>query len=298
MQAACLSNIGNVYYFQGDLDQAFRKYGEALEMNSRLGDRAGTARQNLNMGLVQLQQGNFREGLELLEVSATFFEAMGDQGNFALTLTNISQARLRIGEDDGAIKAAERALEIAKSIKHPLAESGALFRLGGAYLYQREFDKAKEVMLQALVIAEQANISRTVAALEAEMATLYYLKEDYAASRKHADRAQTVARELGDKTTLTRAAAYVGALTVNEGLFNAGISQIERQITKANDIGDVDLSMHLELLYAEALFKSDEEDDKKNGLEMLEKNLKLSEERELAPETKWIKELLAKCDSA
>jgi len=266
-------------------------------MNSRLGDNAGTARQNLNMGLVQLQQGNFREGLELLEVSATFFEAMGDKGNFALTLTNMSQARLTIGEDDGAIKSAEQALEIAKSIKHPLAESAALFRLGDAYLYRRDFDKAKEVMLQALVVAEKANISRTVAALEAEMATLYYLKEDYTSSRKHAERAQTVARELGDKTTLTRAAAYIGALTVHEGLFHAGVSAIERQISQANEIGDVDLSMHLDLLHAEILFKGGEEEDKKTGREMLEKNMKLAEERELAPEIKWIKELLSRCES-
>ncbi|MEW5924640.1 MAG: protein kinase, partial [Candidatus Zixiibacteriota bacterium] len=57
LQASCLSNIGNVNYYRSRFDLAFKHYEQALEISVKIGDRALSARQNLNMGLIHLLTG-------------------------------------------------------------------------------------------------------------------------------------------------------------------------------------------------------------------------------------------------
>jgi serine/threonine protein kinase/tetratricopeptide (TPR) repeat protein len=294
LQAACLSNIGNVYYFQGDLDMALRFYGQALEINSRLGDRAGSARQNLNMGLVQLQRGNQREGLDLLHTSASFFEAMGDQSNFALTLCNISEINLVLGEFEDSLDAAKKALNIAKRISHPLSELSANHHLGSIYLYNRDFDKASKHLQAALKIANANNMSRNIAGLQADTAKLHYLKGEPDLSTRHAKRAQTIAREIGDKPILSIASAYLAALSTHEGLYNAGIRQLRQQQRIAKEISDPQLNMHISILLGDVLYGSEREEDRSEGRQLLEKTREEAETLQLAPEIKWITEILEK----
>jgi len=288
LQAACLSNIGNVNYFKGDLDSALRFYGKAMAINDRLGDKAGTARQGLNMGLVQLQRGNHREGLELLNVSSTFFEALGDKANFALTLTNISQLRLTLGDAQEALKSAEQALSLAQEINHPLAESAAHHRLGAIHIYQQDYDSASTHLHKALEIAKTAKINRNVGALQVELAELHYFRNEFAFSRKHAERSQMIAREIGDSGTLCLAQGYIGLLTASEGLIHAGVRQLQQQQAKAKEIGDPILSMRINIIAGEALFRFGKEDDKVSGRTLLNSILAEARKSELFPETKRI----------
>lgn len=270
LQAACLSNIGNVYFFQGDLDRAFTHYGEALTINNEIGNRAGTARQNLNMGLIQLQRGNHKEGQELLKVSASFFEALGDRSNLAITLSNLSETSLMVGDIDGAIEHADRALAIAVEIESPLARSTAHHRLGMANFIRGNYELSSEHLTAALEIATANNMKRNIAGLEVELARLHFCQGQLDNAAGHARRAQTLAQEIGDKNTLCLASAYLGALSAAGGLYHAGVRQLDQQSKTARGLGDATLERHISFLLGKTLFQLGNDDDKTRGRGLLE----------------------------
>lgn len=292
MEAACLSNIGNVHYFKGDMETAVQFYGEALSINTKLGDQIGSARQSLNLGLIHLQQGTMQEGLEMLATAATFFEALGDKANLALTLSNVSQARLTLGMDEEAQTAAERSLALAREIRHPLAESAANHRLGAISAFRGDYEQASQYLHQALEIARDSGMNRNVAALEVELASIHFQQREFDSAKKHAGRGSALAKEIEDRSTMCLASSYLGAISALGGLLHAGTSQMRQQLSKAVDIGDKPLALQIQQLLGEVLYSRGNEGDREEGRLFLEDALDQATKSEQAPEIRRIRAIL------
>ncbi|KAA3631602.1 MAG: hypothetical protein DWP97_12640, partial [Calditrichaeota bacterium] len=84
LESACQANIGNIYYFKGDLKKAHHQYTKVLAVGERLGDTSIIARQNLNLGLIELMQSEYHIGLEKLINSSHAFHKLNDRTNYAL----------------------------------------------------------------------------------------------------------------------------------------------------------------------------------------------------------------------
>lgn len=294
LQAACLSNIGNVHYFRGELEDAYGYYEQALAINSRLGDQAGTARQNLNMGLIQLMRGNYKSGLELLDRSAATFKELGDRGMYALALSNISQIQLILGSCPKSIAAAGEALEIAREVNLPLIECDANFRLGTAYGCQGDRDQALRFLTRALEVAEQAQMTRNISHINLGLAAYWRESGNLVESRKFASRAQTTAKDIGDRPALIQATAHVAAITAAEGLYFAGIKQLRQQYDEALGLGDTLVTVQVGLLLGQTLLTCGKgETDQAEGRRLLETVLATARDRDLANDIKKIEQVLS-----
>lgn len=299
LQAACLSNIGNVHFFRGSLDEAFRHYDQSRQMHTKLGDRAMASRPTLNMGLIELRRGHHHAGLGLLNKAADIFNDTGDRGTYALTLTNISAARLTLGETDRAVLAAEKALSIAREINHVQAESNALQRLALARFYSRELEPAIEAYQTALEVSEKANLSRNVCHIQLELATLHYYRRDYKACEHCAKQAEMGAREIGDKTAVALAATYRAAVTVHDGLYFAGLSQVRDRLKEAEASGDTQITILTRIVLGGLLLNQGRsDDDRAEGRTILTAALEQAKAAELVSEVRWIEELLAPPEGA
>jgi len=295
LKASCLANIGNVYYFQGQLNQAYEHYEKSLDISDKIGDRALSARQNLNMGLIQIQTGKHKDGIDKLESSANSFHTLGDKGNYALAMVNISQARLTIGEFEESVDAANTALELGREIGHPLVQSDSLMQLGSAYFFNRDIDKATNYFQQALDIALKSNISRNIAHINLALVNLCFYSRDFDNCKKYAKKALSIAREIGEKTALIMANAYLGAVSACEGLFNSGLRQLEDSYRSIEKTGNTQMTIQLKTLLGEILMNHGKtEKDKNDGNALLEEALSLSRENVLALEIKLITGLLEK----
>jgi hypothetical protein len=145
----------------------------------------------------------------------------------------------------------------------------------------------------ALDIALEANLSRNVAALEGELARLHYLRGEFDASGEHAKRAQALAKEIGDKLTVSIAGAYQAALSTRTGLYNAGRRQLEQHLKKAEEIGDYDLVAHIDILLADVLYNSGIDADKNEGRRRLNQVLTRLQEKQNASLAKQAQNILA-----
>ena len=293
LQAACESNMGNVHYFRGELDEALSHYEHSLSTYDRLGDNAGAARQNLNIGLIKLRQNDYEAGLASLDRAAGIFETLGDRSTHALTLVNISQARLTMGEPDTAIEIGERALSIAKEIKHPLSECDANLQIGDAWFCKRDLDKAFSYYHQALEVAENTGMSRTISHALLALAGLHYYRSEYDQSRDAATGAQAIAKELGEKTVVLHSTGYLEAVTARGGLSYAGLRRLGKLRDEARQLGDAQLEIQLSTLYGETLIACGKsQKDHAEGRQILAQAREAARGRCLMAEERRIAEIL------
>ncbi len=294
LQAACLSNIGNIHFFRGQFEDAFGHYQQALEISDTIGDLALSARQNMNMGLIKLQLGEHKQGAMLLDSAAAIFETLEDKANYAMCLVNGSQAHLTLGQVTPAIDAAKTALEIGREVKHPLVTIDALVRLGAADFYTRDYAGALKHLFEAMEMAEQAQMNRNLAHINLVLVQIFYHGRDLQKSRVHANRALSIAREIGDKTALSMANAYLGAVSACEGLFNAGRRQLRDALRSIEKINDHQKTIQLQTLLGRVLIEcGSSEADCEDGHRLLKDSLETAQSLHLAPEIKTIEEYLA-----
>ncbi|MBS9771827.1 MAG: tetratricopeptide repeat protein, partial [Trichodesmium erythraeum GBRTRLIN201] len=105
----CLTDLGNVYYSQGEYDKAMEYYQQHLQIARGIGDRSGEGRALGNLGVVYNSQGEYDKAMEYYQQS----------------------------------------LQIAREIGDRSGEGGALGNLGNVYNSQGEYDKAMEYYQQS-----------------------------------------------------------------------------------------------------------------------------------------------------
>ena len=79
LSAKCtaLSNIGGIYYAQGNYPEAIRRYGEALQIAEQLGDLASKAEYLNNIGMIYKAQGNYPKALKRYEEVLQILNVLG-----------------------------------------------------------------------------------------------------------------------------------------------------------------------------------------------------------------------------
>jgi len=294
LQASCLSNIGNIHFFQGELTQAYSQYERALKVAQEIDNKDLASRQEMNMGLVQLMEGQYRDGVQLLESAAASFKNAGNKSTYAVALSNISQARLMLGDVEEAISAANESLEIAHAIGHPGGEADALVQLGSAHFFRREIETATEYYQRALEVSQEAEMTRNTAHIHLAMVNLCFYCKDFKKCRKHATKALSIAREIGEKTASILSKAGLAAVEACEGLYHSGIKQLEDATRGVEKIGNLQMTLQLRSLLGEVLLKHGKSDkDRADGAGLLEDALRIAREKGMAPETKLIEEIKA-----
>jgi serine/threonine protein kinase/tetratricopeptide (TPR) repeat protein len=200
--AGPVTDLGNVFFLQGDLDAASAEYTRSLAiLEHTLGPSSPSLAPNLNnLGEIALDRGDYEVAARSLDRARGLWEnALGpDHPKVALVLANLTRSKLAEGDTAGALAMAERALAIwrkALPAEHPdvalgmhgVAEAlrakedyaGAL-AMEEAALAMREkiYGKAGYALAESLVsiaetrLAEGAAVATAAAPLERALAIL------------------------------------------------------------------------------------------------------------------------------
>jgi len=229
----------------------------------------------------------------MLLAAGEIFRANGDQASYAMTLVNISQARLSVGEVDDAITAAEEAIAIARTIGHPQAETNALMQLGSAHFFNRNVEQATRHFQQALHLAEKSSMARNLAHIHLALVKLCFYCKDFKTCKNHASKALALAGELGEKSIATLSQASTAAVEACEGLFHAGLRKLQNAYKGIDQIGDEEMVIQLKALLGQVLLwhgKTDQ--DREEGRGILNEGLAMARNKGLAPEVSFIEEIL------
>lgn len=116
LSARAQTNLGLALHFCGDATAAEAAITRALEINRRLGNEYGVARDLGNLSLLPEARGDFDVAVALLHEALAIAERIGADDIAATKLTNLGEIALARGEVDAARNFWSRAVTIFERI--------------------------------------------------------------------------------------------------------------------------------------------------------------------------------------
>lgn len=140
----------------GRLDEAEKRFREAIRIFRRVGDAAEEARAlSLMAANVLFYRGDYRRAKDLGRQALVIFQRLRDQRRICHTMMGIGLHAAAAGEEREARDLAERALRIAESLEYRMAEGYCHHALGRCALLSRNPEGARRHFERARRLGEQ-----------------------------------------------------------------------------------------------------------------------------------------------
>lgn len=115
--ALALNGIGLIYYHQERYADALAVYEQALNMQRKIGSRAGESMTLNNIGLAYAGQGRYAEAQDAYQQSLSIAREVGDRHGEGLTLSNIGYTYHQQGKFDQALVYYRQAIDIFDALR-------------------------------------------------------------------------------------------------------------------------------------------------------------------------------------
>lgn len=150
VMAEAQNNVGEVFYYRGDLIKAEEYYKRALELHIKAWDRRGVALAYLNLGYTYSDAGDLASASAHLARAVTLWSEVNDKRGEALTHTAQGTVLSFRGEKQGAFDAYQQALQLFRTIGDHQGEAASLNSIGNAYEDLNEPQTALDQYTRAL----------------------------------------------------------------------------------------------------------------------------------------------------
>ncbi len=121
-QTILLNNIGNVHSDTGNLTTALEYYRKCLGIRKRIGDKKGLAYTHNNIGNQLKFMGQFKEALEHCKESYDILKTIGDRVALPIAMNNIADIYRYLGQSETAKKYHEMIIELTMETGNKKAE--------------------------------------------------------------------------------------------------------------------------------------------------------------------------------
>ncbi len=143
-----LTDLGAALIARGDLAGAKARLEEALHL-AKKGSREAAAVEN-NLAIILSDEGRPQEAARTFERSAELALGAGEVRFASYALANAAENLLRMEQTEPAAACAERALELASTIRDPVALSTARANLGLVAARRHEWSRAEQELLASV----------------------------------------------------------------------------------------------------------------------------------------------------
>jgi class 3 adenylate cyclase/tetratricopeptide (TPR) repeat protein len=179
--------LGVVALRQGNLRRAVRSFDRALAAGAFADSPVGFAYVALHLGYALSLAGRANEGIPVLEQSIRVAESRGFVARHSLRLAYASEAYLVSSREADALKAATRALELARKHGERANEAYSLRILGEVELNRRNLDEAKGWLLEALALANELGMLPLEAHCHKGLASIFDQRDQKSDAQRHRD---------------------------------------------------------------------------------------------------------------
>lgn len=172
LMALTLGNIGTIHYYIYEYDKAIEFCSKALEIDKRLNNMPGVARNLGNMGTYYIDKGVramkskdqnkeakglFAIAIKNLSEAYDLCEKNGDKNGMAMNMGNIASGFCELGDTLKALEYYNKAYKLDEELRNKLGMSRHLGNIGYMYLGQKKYDKAEDYLKRALILAQELN---------------------------------------------------------------------------------------------------------------------------------------------
>ncbi len=244
-QGALLSNIGALFYLEGNNQKALDSYLEALALRKGAGDLRGSASTLSKIGLVYSALSMHDRAIQYYEEALTLVRQAGDRHEEADALSHLGEVHRAMGDYPRALEFLNQALALQRDLSKRSSEANDLSNIALVLLDQKQYAAALAHIEQAIAIQESLGTRRTLGSSLVRMSAIFTAEGDAPSAIRHAARALEIARSLGDKrlevgalVQLTAAHAVLGHWTEALTSADEGIAVVE---TLRGALGSADM---------------------------------------------------------
>jgi len=145
-----MTYLGTLILNQHNSDEGIRYMKHAMEMCTTDELQKNKSDLCNNIGTVLERRGNYAQALNYYQQSIDILERIHSPRNFLNPLNNMTNIYLELGEDSLALNNYMKVLKIAKEIKNVSLETTTLINLGNYYYTQSDLNKSYEYSKKAL----------------------------------------------------------------------------------------------------------------------------------------------------
>lgn len=150
------TNLGNLAFARGRLDESRRYFGKALKAFQSRGDRINQALVQGNLSVLARVQGDTSRAMDLLQRSLSLKRLVGDRRGEAISLVSLGNIHSDLDQLSQALDCYLAALKINAEVPQKGLGMLALRNMGLVYRGTAQYQKALESLKQALALADEA----------------------------------------------------------------------------------------------------------------------------------------------
>jgi CHAT domain-containing protein/tetratricopeptide (TPR) repeat protein len=223
-----LNKAGLVYWELGDLPKALERLNEALPITRSTNDRREEAITLNNLGLIHWSSGDMQKALENYNLALSISRAQGERSDEAGLLSNIGAVYRSRGEMQMALEKFNETLPIIREIGDRNGEAQILNNIGAVYWSLGEMQKALERLNEALPIYREVGDRDGEAITLNNIGSVYRLSGEMQVALEKYNEALPISRAVG--------ARKIEAVTLsNIGTIYLSLEEMQKALEKYNE---------------------------------------------------------------
>ncbi|MFN3847790.1 MAG: adenylate/guanylate cyclase domain-containing protein [Spirosomataceae bacterium] len=252
----CMTNIGVLYYFQGDIYKSLQYFKESLAVFKKAGDKSGIASSLNNLGGLYHNIGKYPEAVEYLKQAAEANEKIQvkkeDKEFSATIIENIGIIYAKVKDYDNAMKYYEKANLMYKEINAQKGMAKILLEKGILYKEQGSPDKALDNFNKALELIKETNHTYVEVEILANLGELFFSQSDFDKSLYYYNFCLKEAERIGNIQYRSESRVSIGKIFIEFKEYEKAIDKCKSGLKQAEKIGFFSLKKNA----CECLYKS------------------------------------------
>ena len=198
-QAIALNNIGTIYQRQGRLQQAYEVYANSMAIAQASDFLLDKGQALLNMGTALAGLNRLADAEQAYKKSIELFETAHNQYGASAAASNLADIYLRQGNQDLALKQAERNLAAARANKYKTGVSRALYDIGKLNAQIEDYQVAEDAFKQSLQMRQQTGDHYGEQEACYALGLIFAAQGRWSEAEKYFNQALKVQRYIGDQ---------------------------------------------------------------------------------------------------
>ena len=238
-QAESLEHLGTLHYALGQLEDAERRFTQALGIRRARLKRERDGVTLSRLGDIRRERGHPEEARRLYEESLARLRDTGERLEEAVLMCNIGNLEVGLGRYPEARRWYESSVALARELERPVTVGSALGNLANMAVFQGNLEEARRLHEETLAVAQETGFRKLEGFVHGSLASLYQLEGRYAAVGRSFENALAILREMGDRQMLWALAGNYATHLLHLGDAARARQMLEEGIARLSEMGDV-----------------------------------------------------------
>lgn len=230
------NKIGRAYRSLGEYDDALEHFELALELFRSFDDTRGIASTLDDIGKIYWIRGDFEEAEKFYTAGLHLRRSSADDRSVALSLNHLGSLKLQRGLQKDAMVYFREALDIRRNLDDRQGLVDSFNNLGALLHDRGEHDQALTLFEAALETAREIGYRSVEGIILNNLAETQLIAGDYQEARKLLNEAMKVSEEAGEKRALFDILRNLGKLELRELNRSVALDRVSEALQIANQL--------------------------------------------------------------